>query len=161
MSAAEPLFVPEIREMRESDLDRVMRIERDSFSTPWSPSSFRSLLSRRDAGLWVAEAEGEVVGYAVIWYVMGEAELGNVAVAREWRRRGIGGRLLRWAVERSHARGTRRLYLEVRESNRGAQELYERHGFVQIGLRRRYYRSPVEDAKVMCLDLERETYRPS
>lgn len=161
MSAAEPLCVPDIREMRESDLDRVTEIEKESFSTPWSRGSFRNLLARRDTELWVAEAEGEVVGYAVAWYVLGEAELGNVAVAGGWRRRGIGSRLLRWAVERSRARGTRRLYLEVRESNEGAQELYERHGFVQIGLRRRYYRSPVEDAKVMCLHLDRGTYTSS
>lgn len=161
MSTAEPICVPDLREMRESDLDRVMEIERDSFSTPWSRGSFRNLLARRDADLWVAEVEGEVVGYAVAWYVLGEAELGNVAVAREWRRRGIAGRLLRFAVERCRGRDIRRLYLEVRQSNHEAQTLYERHGFVQIGLRRRYYRSPVEDAKVMCLHLDRGAYTSS
>jgi ribosomal-protein-alanine N-acetyltransferase len=139
--------------MRESDLDFVMEIERSSFSTPWSRTSFRNLLARSDAHLWVAVIDGEIVGYAVVWHVLGEAELGNLAVARSWRRLGLGQRLLDWVLAEASGRGAQRVYLEVRESNETAGRLYERRGFRRVGRRRRYYRAPVEDARIMCLEL--------
>jgi ribosomal-protein-alanine N-acetyltransferase len=139
--------------MRPDDLDAVMEIERASFSTPWSGASFRNLLARADADLWVAVAEDEVIGYAVIWCAATECELGNLAVAPDERCRGIGRSLLEWALRKARERGAERVYLEVRVSNRIARELYESRGFVQVGLRRRYYRKPTEDARVMCLDL--------
>lgn len=153
MSTAERLSAPDIRRMEESDLDAVMEIECTSFSTPWSRASFSNLLGRDDASLWVAAIDGNVVGYAVVWYVLREAELGNLAVASAWRRHGYGRYLLDWVLDKARRRGTERIYLEVRLSNKGAQELYERSGFQHVGVRRRYYRAPVEDARVMCLDL--------
>jgi len=153
VSTAEALLTPDIRRMEESDLDVVMEVERESFSTPWSRGTFRGLMRRSDASLWVAEVGHCVVGYAVVWYLFQQAELGNLAVAPGCRRRGLGKRLLDWALEEARERGTERIFLEVRVSNRAAQRLYERYGFVQVGLRRRYYREPVEDARVMSLDL--------
>lgn len=155
MSAAEPLLTPETRPMRSSDLDQVMAIEQASFSTPWSRTSFRNLMRRGDADLCVATVDGQPTGYSVVWYVGEESELGNLAVSPDWRRRGLGQWLLDRALNRAIERGAKRIFLEVRESNRGAQDLYERNGFVQAGIRRRYYRQPVEDARVMCLDLTR------
>jgi len=153
MSAAEPLPDLEIQPMRRHDLDDVEVIERLSFTAPWSRRSFAGLLGRADADLWVGTVDGSLVGYAVVWYMLGEAELGNLAVSPEWRGRGIGGRLLEFAVEKARERGTRRIYLEVRMSNEVARSLYEARGFQQIGVRKRYYRSPVEDARVMGLEL--------
>ena len=69
MSTAEALLTPEIRRMQDSDLDMVMEIERESFSTPWSRGTFRGLLQRSDASLWVAQVGERVVGYAVVWYL--------------------------------------------------------------------------------------------
>lgn len=139
--------------MEEADLGSVMEIESASFSTPWSRASFANLLGRDDASLWVAVSDGSVVAYAVVWYVLAEAELGNLAVAPDWRRRGLGRYLLDWVLEVARGRGTERIYLEVRVSNLGAQRLYELRGFRHVGVRRRYYRAPVEDARVMCLEL--------
>lgn len=153
MSTAEALLTPEIRRMQDSDLDMVMEIERESFSTPWNRGTFRGLLQRSDASLWVAQVGEHVVGYAVVWYLFREAELGNLAVAPGWRRRGLGTQLLDWTLQKARERGTERIFLEVRVGNRTAQQLYERYGFSQVGLRRRYYRAPVEDARVMCLGL--------
>ncbi len=139
--------------MGPEDLDVVMVIEQFSFSTPWSRGSFRNLLGRKDADLWVAVAEGEVIAYAVVWYAATECELGNLAVAPERRGQGVGRWLLEWALRKAGERGAERIFLEVRMSNQAAQDLYESRGFVQVGLRRRYYRGPTEDARVMCLDL--------
>ena len=153
VSTAEPLLRPQVRRMREADLDLVMAIEQASFSTPWSRESFGNLIARRDADLWVATVDDRLVGYAVVWYVAEEGELGNLAVAAGWRRQGIASRLLDWTLARARERGAKRLFLEVRPSNFAAHTLYEIRGFVPVGVRRRYYRAPVEDARLMCLDL--------
>ncbi|KPK76375.1 MAG: hypothetical protein AMS25_17600, partial [Gemmatimonas sp. SM23_52] len=118
--------------MQDSDLDMVMEIERESFSTPWSRGTFRGLLQRSDASLWVAQVGERIVGYAVVWYLFREAELGNLAVAPGWRRRRLGTQLLDWALQKACERGTERIFLEVRVGNRTAQKLYERYGFSQV-----------------------------
>ena len=138
-----------IRRMRLADLPRVMDIEVASFTMPWSEATFRGLLRRSDADLFVAESGGELVGYAVFWAVLDEGELGNVSVAASHRRRGIASILVDTVLKRAAERGVRDVYLEVRISNSGAQELYERFGFEQVGRRRNYYVQPVEDAFVM------------
>ncbi|MFP4623657.1 MAG: ribosomal protein S18-alanine N-acetyltransferase [Gemmatimonadota bacterium] len=142
-----------IRRMTEGDLPDVMRIERASFSSPWTLATFAGLLWRDNTRLWVAEAGApggsEVVGYAVVWMVAGQAELGDIAVAESWRGRGIGTRLIEAVLAEVGARGVRELFLEVRLSNYGAQRLYERHGFRVVGRRRGYYTNPTEDALVL------------
>ncbi|HSJ25210.1 MAG TPA: ribosomal protein S18-alanine N-acetyltransferase [Longimicrobiales bacterium] len=138
-----------LRPMAASDLPTVMRIEKESYSVPWSESTFRGLLRRRDAELIVAEADSAVVGYAVYWTVLDQSELGNVAVAPAWRGRGIGDMLVAEVVRRAGQAGVREVFLEVRPSNAAARRLYERFGFAQVGRRRNYYQSPVEDALVL------------
>lgn len=142
-----------IRRMAYADLDEVAAIERRSFSCPWTRDSFRRLIERADADLLVADVGGRVAGYAVVWYSADEAELGNLAVDVDHRRRGIGGRLLDAALGQARRRGAGRIFLEVRVSNQEAEALYRSRGFVLAGMRPRYYRRPVEDAKVMLRNL--------
>ncbi len=146
---AEPGF--RIRYLRGGDLPRVLEIELATFSTPWRENTFRGLMRRTDTDLYVADEGGVVVGYAACWTVVDQSELGNVAVAQEARGRGIGGALVDAVVERVRERGAHDLFLEVRESNLGAQSLYRERGFVVVGRRRSYYSSPTEDALVMRL----------
>ncbi len=144
-----------IRRMDAHDLARVMEIEQQSYSMPWTESTFRGLLRRSDADLFVAETEAHVIaGYAVSWAVLEQGELGNVAVAPEFRRRGVAHRLLDAVVERAGQRGVRELFLEVRVSNIHARQLYQTYGFREVGRRRNYYMEPVEDALVMRKDLD-------
>jgi len=138
-----------IRRMRSDDLPRIMEIETASYGAPWAESSFRALLRRADAALFVADSRGTVAGYAVCWAIADQGELGNIAVAPEWRRRGLARRLLTTVIETMRARGVRELYLEVRPSNDVARHLYETFGFVEVGWRPDYYTAPVEDAVVM------------
>lgn len=138
-----------IRGMRQLDLSRVMQIELECFTMPWSEATFRGLLRRNDADLVVAEVDGEVVGYAAFWAVLDQGELGNVSVTTKWRRQGIGNRLVRTILQRARERNVREVYLEVRVSNAGAQNLYRSYGFEEVGRRRNYYLDPVEDALVM------------
>lgn len=139
--------------MRSLDLPAVMKIEHASYTSPWPETSFRGLLNRADSSLFVAEVGGEVVGHAACWAVLEQGELGNIAVAPEYRRRGIARRLMDAVIDDMIRRGVRQLYLEVRISNTGAQRLYESYGFRSVGCRPDYYTSPVEDAIVMRKDL--------
>lgn len=142
-----------LRALRRDDVPRIMEIERASFSVPWQRNTFDSLLHRHDADLVGAERRGVLVGYAISWTILDEAELGNVAVAPEARGKGVGDTLVHAVLERIRERGATACFLEVRESNLPARRLYQRHGFEAVGMRRAYYSRPVEDALVMRLRL--------
>jgi [ribosomal protein S18]-alanine N-acetyltransferase len=135
--------------MTAADMPAVLAIEYESYSVPWSEATFRGLLRRRDAEMIVAEAGGVIIGYAIFWTVLDQSELGNVAVTRAWRGRGIGQQLVDDVLRRADQRGVREIFLEVRPSNTSARRLYERLGFTQVGRRRNYYQEPVEDALVL------------
>lgn len=139
----------ELRTMDVTDLPAVIRIENESYSVPWSESTFRGLLRRRDAELIVATVDARVIGYAVFWCVLDQGELGNVAVTSRWRRQGIGELLVTEVIRRAAARSVREVFLEVRPTNHTARRLYERFGFTHVGRRRNYYQEPVEDALVL------------
>jgi ribosomal-protein-alanine N-acetyltransferase len=94
-----------------------------------------------------------VRGYVVAWFVLEEGEIGNLAVAGEARRQGLGARLLDHAIAAVRRSDVDVLYLEVRDSNAAARALYASRGFVEVGRRREYYRRPKEDALVLRLDL--------
>lgn len=138
-----------LRDMIGADVPTVVDIERASYTMPWSEATFRGLLRRRDAEMVSAEADVGVIGYAAFWCVVDQGELGNVAVAANWRGSGIGARLVEEIINRASRRGVREIFLEVRPSNTVARNLYEQLGFRAVGRRRRYYQAPVEDALVL------------
>lgn len=144
----------EIRAMLPEDLAEVTEIEREAFSVPWREETFRRLLGSERVRAWVAvDGAGTVVGYAVMWFNDDGAQLGNLAVAEDRRRRGLGRRLVRRATETARSSdGAGYLVLEVRESNEPAIRLYRGLGFRLLGRRKSYYRSPPEDALVMGVD---------
>ena len=139
-----------IRPLLESDLAQVTAIEEACFTAPWSERTFRNLLRRPDAFLLSAVYEEErVAGYAAVWFVGREAELGDLAVAPSDRRRGIGGELVAAVLEEARSRGVVQIFLQVREGNQSAQGLYRSRGFEIVGRRRGYYAGPKEDALIM------------
>jgi ribosomal-protein-alanine N-acetyltransferase len=108
------------------------------------------LLDHPRAKLEVAVgADGELLGYAVAWYVADESEIANFAVAAHARRRGVGTLLLDRILRAAAAFGAKMVFLEVRESNEEARKLYEARGFEVAGKRTKYYRRPDEDALIM------------
>ena len=135
--------------MTSSDVPEVARIETRAFSTPWSEETFNSLLKRSGVELWVAEWGDELAAYAILWKVLDEGELANIAVRSDLRGRGIGSGLLSRMLEVAEDSGVRSLYLAVRESNGLAREMYARRGFHEIGVRKGYYEGPREDARVL------------
>ena len=155
-AGSEPLV--RIREAGRADLSTVSGLEAELYSNPWHPDTFRSLLRRKQARILVAEDPGEgVVGYAVFWWVMDQAELANLAVAREHQGAGVGGALLDRVLDEVAGLGVRTLFLEVRMSNESASRLYASRGFTQVSIRRGYYRNPREDARVLARTLPPST----
>lgn len=142
------------RRMTAADVERVAEIEAEAFSSPWKADTFHTLLERPGAELWVLEdPEAGVVAYAVVWCILDQGELANIAVAAPLRGRGYGAWLLSRVVEVARERGVESLYLEVRVSNGRAADLYRTFGFKEIGVRRDYYDEPREDALLMMLRL--------
>ncbi|MBE3577159.1 MAG: ribosomal protein S18-alanine N-acetyltransferase [Limnochordales bacterium] len=140
--------------MRLRDLDQVLRIERLSFSSPWSRAAFLSELLENDRARYIVARIGDqVVGYTGMWIVIDEGHITNVAVHPHWRNRGIATQLLGALEEIARANGVRRMTLEVRKSNVVAHTLYEKLGFRDAGIRRAYYRDNNEDAIIMWKEL--------
>ena len=138
--------------LTEQHLEAVMEIERDLFSQPWRAADFLRLIGKPEAINLAALAENKVVGYSCCWVVIDTAELGNIAVARQYQGRAVARKLLKATARACRKRKVSSIFLEVRVSNRRAIELYQCNGFEQIGTRREYYVHPVEDALIMKLE---------
>ena len=132
-----------------ADLPDVVALERACYSDPWPASAFASLPENDRVFFGVARVERRLMGYVVAWYVMDEGELANLAVAPGDRGQGIGRTLLDAMLADAASRGTAQVYLEVRDSNAAARQLYTSRGFEEVGRRKQYYRSPTEDALIL------------
>jgi [ribosomal protein S18]-alanine N-acetyltransferase len=133
-----------------ADLDAIVEIDRASFSSPWTREMYEEELRNDRSFIFVARrAECRVVGYCSFWVIIDEVHVNNIAVRPEWRRHGIGRALVEHLLAEGRIRRCRAATLEVRRSNVAALRLYERVGFAQRGVRRRYYRDPDDDALVL------------
>jgi ribosomal-protein-alanine N-acetyltransferase len=143
-----------VRPAMVADVAGVVEIERDAFSVPWSWRSFVELVDMPDAVFLVATDDTDrVLGYSVLYIGPQQSELANIAVSAHSRRRGVGRRLLDAMLIAARDRGATVVFLEVRDSNRTAQDLYASAGFYEVGRRTRYYTHPLEDARVLRLDI--------
>jgi ribosomal-protein-alanine N-acetyltransferase len=143
-----------VDEMRLTDIPQVHEVERLSFATPWPQHAFeQELRGNRLARYVVARTtvggEERVVGFAGVWLMVDEAHITTFGVHPDFRRQGVGRRLLLRLADLAMELRARRLTLEVRVSNTAAQGLYRRFGFTISGTRSRYYTDDGEDAYVM------------
>lgn len=144
--------------MSADDLDEVLALERACFGDPWSRASFEAEVADPEGVRWpiVAVRSGRLVGYILVWFILDEAHIANIAVAPMFRFLGLGSYLLRLVIDQALDRSIRWIGLEVRESNEAARALYQRHGFRVTGRRPRYYSDNREDALIMTLALAEE-----
>jgi len=149
----------EITPMTAEDLDPVMVIEQAGHPSPWPAQVFVEELAREWARIDVVrerdpDGVSRVAGFCNYWIVRDEIHLLNIATHPDRRQRGHAAALMDNLLAVARAHHCRYLTLEVRRSNRPAIALYERYGFVAVGLRPKYYVENREDAIVMSLDLE-------
>ena len=143
---------PRIRKMSLDDVPDVVQLDQISFSLPWPERSFRYELTDNPASrCWVAEVDGRVIGMIVGWMLVDEMHIATIATHPDYRKQGIASRLLSHVLLQSIDEGARTSFLEVRESNLAAQEMYRKFGYEKTGRRRRYYRDNDEDAVLMVL----------
>jgi ribosomal-protein-alanine N-acetyltransferase len=167
-----------LRAMNEHDIPQVMDIEREAFPSSWPQTAYKRELQNKAArylviteprdgaenaavpsGVWgalrrivggePASSDEHLLGFIGVWLMVGEAHIVTVAVRDEERRRGIGERLLIACIEMAREYDQELITLEVRASNMAARRLYEKYGFAQAGVRKRYYSDNHEDAVIM------------
>ena len=135
--------------MNASHVQPIAQIEKLCFSDPWSENSIGSEL-KNPLSLWiVAQEDGMVAGYVGSQTVLGEADMMNLAVHPDYRRKGVAEQLVLHLIERLRQQGSHILMLEVRASNEAAIALYQKLGFIQVGRRPNYYHKPKEDALIL------------
>lgn len=141
-----------IRPLVPEDLPRMLDIEHQGYSHPWTEGVFLDCF-KASYRLWGACLGDSLVGYAVVAYVLDEVQLMNLCVHPEGRGRGTGRRLLRHLIAEANRESMNQVLLEARLSNSVANKLYRSEGFEEIGRRPRYYPAPSgrEDARVMSL----------
>ncbi len=144
----------QFRRMTEQDLDEVVAIEDAVYPHPWSRGNFIDSI-RSDYQAWVLrDGTGRLLGYFLLMFAVDEVHLLNISVRGDLHGRGLGRYQLQKIVALGQQGGMQSVLLEVRPSNVRALEVYERYGFVRIGLRKNYYPAGIagrEDAIVMRL----------
>lgn len=144
-----------IVEMTADHVIQIAQLERECFSDPWSQNSIASELENPLSYWLVAMAGNVVAGYVGSQTVLGESDMMNLAVHPEFRRQGVARDLVLALIDGLNQRGSHCLTLEVRESNAPARKLYEKLGFVQVGIRLNYYQHPREDGLILRKEWER------
>jgi ribosomal-protein-alanine N-acetyltransferase len=155
-SIAHLVFTP----MRLADVESIGELEQVCFPAPWSTSAYRhELQHNRLSSYWVIRPAGRdalatlppILAYGGYWLMAHEAHIATIATHPQWRRRKLGEWLLLEMIAQARSCGAHSATLEVRVNNLAAQALYEKLGFVEVGVRKRYYRDNGEDARLMTL----------
>ena len=141
----------EIRPLEEGDLDRVCAIEERCFSMPWKREDFKNLINDSGSEYFVVIKDSVIAGCGGYTDQVGEGYINNMAVAPEFRNEGLGTKLLLAILKEGAKKGITDFTLEVRVGNAPAIKMYESLGFESVGVRKRFYERPVEDAYVMWL----------
>ena len=138
-----------LRLMTEDDLDQACEMEKLYFQTPWSQTSFKAELATEYSGCFVLEHNHKIIGYAVVWFIVDEFHLANIAILEKYREKGIGIWFIRNLMDLAIEKYCKYAYLEVRRSNIPAIRMYEKLGFTVFNIRKNYYTIEKEDALVM------------
>lgn len=138
-----------------ADFERLFEIEQNAHLVPWTKGTLLNNQGERYLNLKYSE-NGKIVAFAICQTVLDEATLFNIAVDPDFQGQGIGKRLLSALISQLAKNGVQALWLEVRQSNQTAQNLYQSLGFNEVTVRKNYYPTPDgkrENAVVMALYL--------
>lgn len=143
-----------VRNMKTSDVEAVAALEQSIFTDAWSMKGLLETAEQPHAFILVAEENESIVGYAIVYTVIDEAEIARIAVDSSKRKKGVGQDLLREICRIGLQRGAERLLLDVRESNEAARRFYSKFGFEEDGIRKNFYQNPKEHAVLMSMSIE-------
>lgn len=135
-------------------ITEIAQTEEMCFSQPWSEGAVSDFLSYNYNGALICLADGAFAGYVTYTALCGEVQIANVATVPVFRRNGIGSLLIQHLVCVAKETENEVITLEVRQKNEPAIALYEKHGFVTVGVRKNFYRKPDDNALLMNLDLQ-------
>ncbi len=140
--------------MQPGDIHQAFEVDVISSVLHWPESSFEFEVNRNDASRpWIAaDSDGNVIGFLIFWLIVDEAHLSNFGIHPNFRRQGIGEKLLTNALIHLWDEGARISFLEVRAGNIPAKSLYEKIGYQYVGVRKKYYQDNHEDALLMNLE---------
>lgn len=153
-----------VRQMRDSDIEAVVSLESEIFPDAWPAESFRESMDASDGGGLIVESRNgparKLLAYACYYSAAGETHVTNLAVAPDYRRRGIANKILASLNEKAKTSLSDAIFLEVRASNGPAIKLYESRGFQELYRRKNYYHDPREDAVVFVLEFSSTAKHP-
>ncbi|WEG72793.1 ribosomal protein S18-alanine N-acetyltransferase [Vagococcus intermedius] len=121
--------------------------------SPWKVSQFKEDILLGETVYFVMLSNQAVIGYISYRIMLDEAEIYNVAVLPDWQGKGLANKLLKECLATLKLVGVRTVFLEVRVGNQAAIKLYRQNNFEKVGLRKKYYHHPLEDALVMMCQL--------
>lgn len=139
----------EIRRAVPDDCTDVCRMEEEYFSDPWGEKDVFSYICSDTGMCFSAVEDGRVIGYIIGRKIPPEGEIYRIAVRADKRQRGVGYRLLSYALKTERGCGVETVFLEVRSKNAPAIALYKAYGFNPVSLRKNYYKNPTDDAIIM------------
>ncbi len=139
----------EIKKLNESHTQQIANLEKMCFSDPWTENMVRDSFYYPNAEIWGVFEDNNLVGYYASGQVADEGELMSICVLPEHRGKGYGRLLISHMEDTLRAKGTERIFLEVRESNKAARSLYKSRLFAEMGLRKGYYQDNGENAIIM------------
>lgn len=134
-------------------IEEIAKTEEMCFSEPWSEGAVSNFLSYDFNGAFICIADGAFAGYVTYTSLCGEVQIANVATVPVFRRNGIGSLLIQHLVCVAKETENEVITLEVRSENKPAIALYQKFGFVTVGVRKNFYKKPDDDALLMNLDL--------
>ncbi|SHN35197.1 ribosomal protein S18-alanine N-acetyltransferase [Gracilibacillus kekensis] len=144
----------QFRKMKESDIEAVRNIDKQSFPKPWPEDIYYEELKNNNYAVYfVAIVDDNIVGFCGCWMILDEAQITNIAVDPSYRGKGYGQGLFQYVINYGIAHGIRLLSLEVRVSNIVAQRMYKNFGLQPGGIRKNYYTDNQEDAIVLWVNL--------
>ena len=139
-----------IRRSLPSDAAAIAELEKEIFSDPWCEKDVAAAISVSGAMCYTALGDdGRLYAYVLGRTIAPEGEIYRVATTPEQRGRGIAFRLMTYAIKTEKGNGLENLFLEVRSKNLPAMKLYRALSFIEIGVRKNYYKDPPDDAILM------------
>ncbi len=135
------------------DISALTEIEAEQFSTPFKEKDFLDILNSEISNVLVAKVDGKIAGYVSFTVIIDECQIINFATKEEFKRQGVGSFVMKSLFDHCAPKGVIKYFLEVRESNNAAISLYEKYGFVPVGISKNHFSAPRENAILMNLEL--------